>query len=112
MDARATLLFRSCAVDSLNWQLRFFPCFPTAGNVPKVFEALPLQNTCGGAGAVTATAINRGRFVAIEFFRPVLKLRDKNVMGAWNMPFFPFTRRTHIENLQRPLLFVQLVHAH
>src|SRR5262245_38390428 len=105
MDAGATLLFRSCAVGSLNWQLRFFPCFPTAGNVPKVFEALLLQNTCGGAGAVTATAINRGRFVAIKFFQPVLKLRHKNVLGARNMPFLPLTRRTHIENLQCPLLF-------
>src|SRR4029077_13453302 len=100
MNAVAALLFRSFPVHSINWQLRLFPRFPTAGNIPKLVEALLLQNARGDAGAITAAAINCRRFVTIKFSYPLAKLRHKNVMGTWNMPFLPFTRRTDIENLQ------------
>src|SRR5207249_3033967 len=105
-SAVTRLLFRSFAVRSLDWQLRFFPRFPTPWNIPELIEAVPLQNACGDAGAVTAAAINRRGFVTIKLSHPVAKLRHKNVMGAGNMPLFPFTGRTHIENLQRRLAFI------
>src|SRR5205807_1157676 len=106
------LLFRSLAVRSFDWQLRLFPPFPTTGNIPKLIEPVPLQNARGDAGAVTAAAINRRGCLTIKLSQPFAKLRDKNVMRAGNMPLFPFTRRTHIDNLQRRLAFIQLVHAH
>src|SRR4029077_17258953 len=88
------------AVRSLNWQLRLFPRFPATRNIPKLIEALLLQNARGDAGAVTAAAINRRRFSTIKLSDPVAKLRDKNVLRTGNMPLSPFTRRTHIDNLQ------------
>src|SRR5437867_4669561 len=102
----------SFAVRSLNWQLRLFPRFPTTGNIPKLIEALPFQKARGDAGAITASAINRRGFVAIKLSHPVAKLRDENMSGARNMALLPFTRRTHIDNLQRRLAFIQFVHAH
>src|ERR1043166_368584 len=103
MNAGLALLFHSLAVCSLNRQLRLFPRFPTTGNIPKLIETLLLQNARGDAGAVTAAAINRRGFIAIKLSHPVAKLRDKNVLGAGNMPLLPFTGRTHIDNLQRRL---------
>src|SRR4029077_2294798 len=100
MNAVVALLFRSFAVRSINWQLRLFPRFPATGNIPKLIEALLLQNARSDAGAITAAAINRRRFVAIELARTFAKLRCKNVVGAGNMSFLPFTGRTHIDNLQ------------
>src|SRR5437773_9954180 len=100
MNAGVMPLFRSFAVRSLNWQLRLFPRFPTTGNIPKLIEALPLQNARGDAGAVTAAAINRRGFVTIKLSHPVAKLCDKNVVRAGNMPFLPFTGRTAIDKLQ------------
>src|SRR5947207_6170393 len=91
---------RSFAVRSFNWQLCLFPRFPTTGNIPKLIEALPFQKARGDAGAITASAINRRGFVAIKLSHPVAKLRDKNVVGAGDMPLFPLTGRTHIDNLQ------------
>src|SRR6266853_1060577 len=112
MNAGVAPLFRSFAVRSLNWQLRLFPRFPATGNIPKLIEALPFQKACGDARPVTASAINRRGFVAIELSYPIAKLRDENMSGAGDMPLLPFTGRTHIDNLQRRLAFVQLVHAH
>src|SRR5262249_34517334 len=112
MNAGVALLFRSFAVGSLNWQFRLFPCFPATGNIPKLLEALLLQNARADAGAVTAAAINRGRFLGIKLSRPVPKLGDENMSGARNMPLLPFTGRTHIDDLQRRLAFIQLVYAH
>src|SRR5712672_873768 len=110
LDAlRLALLF---AVRSINWELRLFPRFPATGNIPKLIEALLLQNARGDAGAVTAAAIHRRGFLTIKLSHPVAKLREENVMGAGDMPFLPFTRRTHIDNLQRRLAFIQLMHAH
>src|SRR5205809_2084942 len=100
MNAGVAPLFHSFAVRSLNWQLRFFPRFPATGNIPKLIEALPLQNARGDAGAVTAAAINGCGFLTIKFSYPVAKLGDKNVVRAGDMPLFPFTGRTHIDNLQ------------
>src|SRR5947208_543285 len=112
MSAGVATLFHSFAVRSLNWQLRLFPRFPAAGNIPKLIEALPFQKACGDAGAVTASAINRSGFVAIKLSCSIAKLRNENMSGARDMPLLPFTGRTHIDNLQRRLAFIQLVHAH
>src|SRR5215472_2397180 len=100
MNAGVAPLFRSFAVRSLNWQLRFFPRFPTTGNIPKFTKSLLLQNARGDAGAITAAAIDRRRFFAIQLSYPLAKLWNKDVMGARNMPLFPFAGRTHIDNLQ------------
>src|SRR5258705_11390834 len=98
LDAlRLALLF---AVRSIYWELRLFPRFPATGNIPKLIETLLLQNARGDAGAVTAAAINRRGFLTIKLSHPVAKLRYENVLGAGNMPFLPFTGRTHIDNLQ------------
>src|SRR5436853_473549 len=100
MNAGVASLFRSFAVCSLNWQLRLFPRFPATGNIPKLIEALPLQNARGDAGAITASAINHRGFVTIKLSQPIAKVRDKDVVGAWNMPVLPFAGRTYIDNLQ------------
>ena len=105
-------LARSFAVRSLNWQLRFLPRLPASGNIPKIVEAVLLQNTRGDAGAITAAAIHSRRFVPVEFFQSFAKLRHKNVMRAGNMSPLPFTGRTHIKDLQRRLAIIELVHAH
>src|SRR6476660_5144791 len=96
-NLRLALLF---AVRSINWELRLLPRLPTTGNIPKLIEALLLQNARGDAGAVTAAAINRRGFLAIKLSHPVAKLRYENVLGAGNMTLLPFTGRTHIHNLQ------------
>src|SRR5262245_20432840 len=112
MNAGATQWFRSSAVSSLDWKFRFFPRFPAAGDIPKLTEALLLQNARGDTGAVTAAAINRGGFVAIELFQAFAKLWHKNVTRTGDVAFFPFAGRTHIDNLQRRLALIQFVHAH
>src|SRR6478735_1821587 len=112
MNAGITPWFRSFAVRSLNGKFRFFPCFPAAGNIPELIETLLLQNARCDASAITAAAINRRRFVTIKLRDAVSKLRYKNVTGAGNTPLLPFTGRTNIDNLQRRLTLVQLVHAH
>src|SRR5215475_5557842 len=112
MNVGVAPLFRSCAVRSLNRQLRLFPCFPTTWNIPELLEALLLQNARGDAGAITAATINRGWFVAIKLAYPFAKLRDENMSGACNAPLLPFSWRTHIDHLQRRLEFIQLVYAH
>src|SRR5215475_2195268 len=110
MNAGVALSFRSFAVRSLNRQLRLFPRFPTTGNIPKLIEAMSLQNARGDAGAITTSAINRRGFLTIKFCHPLTKLRNKNVARSGNMPLFPFTRRTHVDNLQRRLALIELVH--
>src|SRR5215831_2278858 len=112
MTAGVARWFRSFAVRSLHWQLRLFPRFPTAGNIPKLIETMRLQNARGDAGPVTAAAINRRGFLAIKLSHPVAKLRDEDMSGARNVPLLPFTRRTHIDDLQRRLPLVQFVHTH
>src|ERR1700756_1213324 len=106
MNAGVASLFRSSAVRSLNRQLRLFPRFPATGNIPKLVEALSLQNAGSDTGAVTAAAINRGGFVTIKLSHPIAKLRGKNVTRTRNVPLFPFTGRTHIDNLQRRLALI------
>src|SRR5437773_10547513 len=102
----------SFATAFFHGQFRLLPRFPAAGHIPKLVKSLGLQNTRGDACAVAAPAVNRRRFVAIKFLNPVTQVRDINVMRSRNMTPFPFTGRTHIDDLQRRLSFVQLVHAH
>ena len=96
----------SFAVRSLNRQLRLFPRFPTAGDIPQFIKTLLLQNAGGDARAITTAAIDRRRFLGIKLSHPVTKLWNKNMSGAWNMPLLPFARRPHIDNLQRPFAFI------
>src|SRR4029450_4320229 len=112
MSAAAALSFRSFAVGSLHWQLRFFPCFPTAGNIPKIVKSFWLQNTRGEAGPITASAINHRRLATIEFANSFAQLWEKNMACARDSSFFPFARRTYIENLKRGITLVKLMHAH
>src|SRR5207249_8147402 len=112
MIAAPTLSLHSFAVGSFDWQLCLLPRFPAAGNIPKLVKPLCLHNARGYARAIAAAAIDRRRFVAIEFTRSFTKLGYKNVPCTWNMSFFPFTRGAHIDNLQRGLALIQLVHAH
>src|SRR5206468_12165802 len=84
----------------------------TAGNIPKLVKSSLLEDACGDARAVAAAAVNRRRLIAIKLAYSLAKLRYINVMCAGNMTLFPFTGRTHIDDLQRRLSIVQLVDAH
>src|SRR6266540_440374 len=95
-----TLSRCSFALGSFHWQLRLFPCFPTAGNIPKLAEPLRFQNARGYACAIAATTINRRWFVPIQLVHPVAQFRDKDVPRTGNMTLFPFAGRAHIEYLQ------------
>src|SRR6266567_238025 len=101
MNGAPMLSFHSFAVGSFDWQLCVFPCFPAAGNIPKLLKALTFQNACGYARTIAAAAIDRRRFLAIKFTHSFTKLGYKNVTCTGNMTPFPFTRRTHIDDLQR-----------
>src|SRR4030095_6335301 len=101
MICAVALALRSFAIGSFHWEFRLFPRFPATGNIPKLIEALLLQNARGDAGTVTAAAINRRGFVTIKLSHPVAKLRDQNVVRAGSMPLLPFTPCTHIHTLQR-----------
>src|SRR4029450_3156231 len=92
MSAAAALSFRSFAVGSLHWQLRFFPCFPTAGNIPKIVKSFRFQNTCSEAGPITASAVNHRRLATIEFANSFAQLREKNVAGGGDMVLFCLVR--------------------
>src|SRR5437762_3421069 len=92
LRARAQYSF---AGGSFYWQLRFFPRFPTAWNIPKLIESFRLQNAGGDACAISASTVNGRRFGAIKFANPFAQLRKKNVACAGNSSFFPFTWRSH-----------------
>src|SRR5215475_461365 len=100
MIAAVTLWFRSFAVGSLNGQLRFFPRFPAAGNIPKLFKTQRLHDAGGDACPVPTAAINSCGLVLIEFFHSLAQFRNEDVTRAGNMSLLPFTGGTHIENLQ------------
>src|SRR5437016_731729 len=96
----------SFAVASFHWQFRLLPRFPTAGHIPNLLKSLLVQNARDDTRAIAASAVNRRRFVTIQFTHPFAKLRDINVMRSGNMTLCPFTGRAHIENLQRRLSLV------
>src|SRR5437867_1122626 len=112
MSGVVTQSLHSLALGSFHWQLRLFPCFPTTGNIPKLLKAQRLHNARGYARAIAAAAIDRRRFLAIKFTHSFTKLGYKNVTCTGNMTLFPFTRRTHIDDLQRRFSFIQFVYAH
>src|SRR5262249_27018477 len=88
----------SLPVRSLNWQLRFFPCFPTTLNIPKLFKTQRFQNARRDARAITAAAINGSGLGLIEFFYSLAQFRNKDVKRAGNMSLLPFAGRTDVEN--------------
>src|ERR1051326_9140386 len=53
----------SLSVGSFDRQLRFFPCFPTARNIPQVVKTLTFQNARGDTCPIAAGAVNRRRFI-------------------------------------------------
>src|SRR5262249_18539192 len=97
---------------SFHWQLRFFPRFPTARNIPKLSKSLTFQNARSDARAITAPAVNGRWLIAIKLTDSLPKLRYVEVTRAGHMTLFPFAGGAHVKHLQRRLSVVQLVDAH
>src|SRR5262245_34765433 len=112
MTGAGALSSRSFSVASFYRQLRLFPSFPAARNIPKIDESQRFQNTRGDARAIAAATVNSRWLFGVEFSHSFAEFRDKNVMRTGNMSLLPFAGRTHIDNLQRRLSIIQFVHAH
>src|SRR5258708_2145380 len=103
IELTQTLSVRRAVFDR---QLRFLPCFPTTGNIPKFFEAGWFQNAGRNARTISAAAINGRRLVAIELAHSLFQFRNENVTRAGNVSFFPFARSANIDNLKRCFFLV------
>src|SRR6267143_6129092 len=97
---------RSLTVRSFNRQFRFLPRFPAPRHIPKLLESGRFQNARGNARAITASAINHRRLVAIELAHPFSEFRNENVARAGDVAFFPFTWPANIDNLERRFFLV------